>query len=448
MKKVRKLLTFMLALLLLLSSAGCSKNSDSDTASRRNRASSDEQTSSVELENKETPSVVYIMDEKGEWKEYAKLEIQSGEINSYFLDALIEECIVALKERNGYSTAEAAQDFYSSGYKIYSTLDPKVQSSLEKVFTDPKYALTNNDGEALQGAMVVQDYWGNIKGIVGGIGKKTENRGYNRATMAIRQPGGIIKPLSAYAPAIDNGLITATSVMEDKEVIYYEGKEYEWYPQNWYYGYNGKMTVDYAVKRNVNTIPVQIVDMLSIETSFSYLKNKFNFMHLNEGADKNYASLGIGGTSGGVTVLESAAAYAVFGNKGYYYEPTTFISMYDKNDELIVGNPRVSTSVLAESTAAEMNSMLQGVIEEVGTGQAVKDYFSDMPTFAATATSNAGEYADDTWFVGGTPYYTAACWCGYDSNTYIAKSYEKTALKMWGEVMAEIHKDLPVISFQ
>lgn len=371
------------------------------------------------------------------------------EINSYFVDALIEEVIVKLMEVNNYDRETAVENFYNGGYKIYSTMDPDVQEALEKTFTDPKYSVTSSDGSLLQGSMTILDYEGNIKGIVGGMGEKTGNRGLNRATMSIRQPGSTIKPLAAYAPAIENDIITYSSILEDKATVYYEGKEYEWTPSNWYDGYKGNMLVEYALRRSVNTIPVHLVDLLTPQRAFNFVVDSFKLKNLNPNADANYSSLGMGGTNGGLTTLESAAAFSVFGNKGLYYEPTTIVSIYNRYGELIASNESVPTVALSEDTATIMNHLLRNVVTKTdATGYTVNEYISNMPIYAKTGTSNSGEYANDVWFVGGTPYYVASCWCGYDNNQAIKKAYEKTALKMWGAIMGEIHKDLPKKDFE
>ena len=208
-------------------------------------------------------------------------------INSYLVDTLIEEVITILMDQNGYKREAAIEDFYSGGYKIYSTMESHVQSALETVYNDSKFKITGKDGTALQGAMTVLDYNGNIKGIIGGIGEKKENRGLNRATMSPRQPGSTIKPLSAYAPAIENDLITFSTMIEDKKTVYYEGKEYEWFPENWYDKYWGKITVEYALRRSVNTIPVALVDLLTPQKSYDFIKGNFMLDSLNPTADAN-----------------------------------------------------------------------------------------------------------------------------------------------------------------
>ncbi len=371
------------------------------------------------------------------------------EINSYFVDALIEEVVATLVNIKGYDREEAIDDFYNGGYKIYATVDPEVQAAMEKVYTDEKYIIKGKDDKIIQGSMTVLDYNGNIKGIVGGIGEKTENRGLNRATMSPRQPGSTMKPLAAYTPAIEGDLITYSTILEDKKYVYYEGKEYEWSPPNWYDGYRGMMTIEYALRNSVNTIPTYIVDLLKPEKAFDFVYNKLGLKSLENPGDANYSPLGMGGTRGGVTTLQSAAAFAPFGDRGFYSEPTTFTAIYDQFGELVVSRKPQKTVVMGEDTACIMNHLLQTVVKSSdGTGKMLNDYFTGMPVYAKTGTSNSGEYARDVWFVGGTPYYVASAWCGYDSNQELKKEHEKMALKMWGEVMAKIHEGLPVKDFE
>ncbi len=367
-------------------------------------------------------------------------------INDYFVDNLIEEVITVLSDLKGYKREAALADFYSGGYKIYSTLDPVVQNSLEKVFTENKYSFKGKDGTLVQGAMTVLDYEGHIKGIVGGLGEKTENRGLNRATMSPRQPGSTIKPLSAYAPAIENNLITYSTVVDDTKTVYYEGKEYEWFPVNWYDRYDGIMGIEWALLNSVNTIPVQLVDLLTPQKSFDFVKGNFMLDGLNSPADVNYSPLGMGGTNGGITTYQSAAAFAAFGNGGLYYEPTSIVAIYDRFDELVYESKPKSSVAISEDTATIMNHLLQKVVSHSkGTGNKVNGHFKGMPVYAKTGTSDA---ANDVWFVGGTPYYVASCWAGFDSMEGIAKANDKIALRMWGDAMNLIHEGLAEKNFE
>jgi len=364
--------------------------------------------------------------------------LKEKEINSYFVDTLYEDVVNELMRIYKFDRSHAEKNFYNGGYKIYATLDPEIQAAVDKVFTNDKYALKGKDGQTLQGSITVMDYSGNIVGISGGIGEKTENRGLNRAIMSPRQPGSTMKPIAAYAPAIERDLITYSSIVNDKRIKYGN-----WTPNNWYGGYKGNITIKYALEKSVNTIPVYLVDKLSINDSFDFLTKTLGITTLNE-EDRNYSPLGMGGTNGGITTRESAAAYAIFGNGGKYYEPKTFVRIYDQQGELISSKEATPKIALGEDSATIMNKLLQNVVYgPEGTGRGAGSYVSRFELFAKTGTSNN---SNDLWFVGGTPHYVASCWAGYDQPQNITRA--NIALTMWGAVMSDVHKGLEKKSFE
>ncbi|MBR0466934.1 MAG: transglycosylase domain-containing protein [Clostridia bacterium] len=370
----------------------------------------------------------------------SKEALKEEDVNNYFVDALITQVTNDIAEKYGYDETHAAKLFYSSGYKIYSTVKPSVQQSVDEVFTNSDaYALESGDGQKLQGGISVMDYSGHVVGLSGGIGEKTVNLAFNRATDAARQPGSTMKPIAAYAPAIESGLITYSSIVDDTNKSYGG-----WTPVNWYRSYWGKITVKYALERSVNTIPVWLVNEMGPSKSYDFLTKTLGLKHLTS-EDINLAPLGMGGTNGGITPMESAAAFAIFGNGGKYYEPKLYYSVKDQHDEIVISNDEHQpVTAIGEDTATVMNKLLQNVVYgSYGTGGGAGGYVPGMRVYAKTGTSNN---SNDLWFVGGTPYYIASCWCGYDNQTSIRD--QGIALKMWGAVMSRVHSGLPSKDFE
>lgn len=360
------------------------------------------------------------------------------EVNSYFVDALISQVTDDLAEKYGYDDKHASTNFYTGGYKIYATLDPDIQNTIDKVFSDSDtYAIKSKDGQSLQGSITVMDYTGKVLGLSGGIGTKTENMVFNRAIDAKRQPGSTMKPIAAYAPAIEQDLIHYSSIVNDTSASY-NG----WTPVNWYKSYWGNMTVQYALERSVNTIPVYLVNKLTPQVSFDFLTQKLGITTLNS-ADVDLAPLGMGGTNGGIGTLQSAAAFSVFGNGGLFYEPTLYTAVYDQHGEIVLKGQDEPIVAISEDTATVMNHLLQGVVYgSNGTGSGARSFIPNMKIYAKTGTSNN---ANDLWFVGGSPYYIASCWCGYDTQAKVSNS--SMARKMWGAVMSKIHSGLEAKEF-
>lgn len=361
--------------------------------------------------------------------------LNQNNVNSYFVDALINQVSDDLAEKYGYEDAHANKLFYNGGYKIYATVDTEMQKAAEEVFADSEsYAIKGKDGTLMTGGITVMDYEGNIKAVVGGIGEKTTNRGFNCATDAKRQPGSTMKPIAAYAPAIENDLITYSTIVNDTKTNY-NG----WTPKNWYSSYWGNITVQYALERSVNTIPVYLVNKMKPQTSFDFLTTKLGITTLNA-EDVNLSPLGMGGTNGGLTTIESAAAFAVFGNGGLYYEPKLYTKVKDQQGNTVLENSSQGKMAISEDTATVMNHLLQTVVYGAnGTGGAAKSYIPNMKIYAKTGTSND---QNDLWFVGGTPYYVASCWCGYEVQQPIPQKHSGIALKLWGKVMSKVHTGL------
>lgn len=373
-------------------------------------------------------------------------EIYEGQINGYFVDALIDEVINDLAEKYNCTVDTASKMFYNGGYKIYSTIDTKVQSEMENVYnnTNKYFKLKSKlyPEEHVQSAMTVMDYEGHILGIVGGAGEKTVNRGLNRAIESPRQPGSTMKPLGVYCQAIENGYINYSSVFEDKplENYYSDGKKG---PHEWYGGYAGKMTVKTALERSANTIPCWILkDSIGIENSYKFLTEKLHLSHLTE-VDKNLASLALGGCQYGITTTESASAFAIFGNGGVYHKPTTYLSVENASGEKVLEYNGEGEQVIKPETATIMNHLLQNVVYGAnGTARPVANY-SRMKVYAKTGTTSE---ANDLWLVGGTPYYIGSVWYGFDQLENMPNS--TYAATIWKDIMSKLHKVLEFKEFE
>lgn len=358
------------------------------------------------------------------------------EISSYFADQVVSDVIRDLQTQKGYSEDFATQQVYNGGFKIYATVDKNIQDTMESVFEN-----TSNfpsTGKGGQSAMVIIDpYTGAIKGLVGGLGEKTDIRGWNRATQSKRQPGSAIKPLSVYAPAVDMGKITESTMIVDEEITI--GSD-NWKPKNSYNDFYGNMTVKEAVARSSNIPAVKVLDMVGLSSSFGYLQNKFHISTLVE-KDKNYSSLSLGGLTDGVTVKEMCAAYGCFANSGKYIAPYTYTQVVDSTGQVILQNSSNSSQAISAAAAYITSDLLYGVVNSPqGTGTSAK--LNNMPTYGKTGTTD-DDY--DKWFVGFTPYYVGAVWYGFDNPASISAAgvSGNPALNAWKLVMSKIHSSLP-----
>ena len=359
-------------------------------------------------------------------------------ITSYYVDQVVRDAISRLQEK-GYSESLATKMVYSGGLKIYCAYDPEIQSIVEEYYYN-----TNNfpDSSAQSSIVIIDPSDGRVVAMAGGIGEKEASFTLNRAAQSPRQPGSTIKPLAVYAPALDNGTInTSTRVMDKRKS--YDG----WVPRNYSYTYsNSEVGLDYALQQSLNTVPVEIMSDMGIQTSFDFMTQKLGFTTLVEAEEINgeiytdlgYAQLALGGLTHGATNIEMTAAYCIFPNQGVYNKPYTFTEIKNESGETILTGRDSDTTweAIKPETAAIMNRYLNSVVTSgTGRGAALSD-----GTFTAGKTGTTSENFD-RWFIGYSPYYVASVWYGYDTPASIEMS-SNPCIPVWKNVMDKVHSTI------
>ncbi len=374
------------------------------------------------------------------------------EVFSWYEDQVINDVISDLVEKLGISQTAATDLIYRGGLHIETCYDPDVQAYVDAVYTDRSVLeVDSQTGQEIQSAItVIDNRTGNVVALAGGIGEKEGSRILNRATDTVRPPGSSLKPLAVYAPALEMGLITPATVFDDTPIDL-DGSAW---PKNSYNYYKGLTTVYEALEDSVNTIAVKVLrDLVTPNLSYQFLEEKFGITSLEPGrtvngevkTDNALAPLALGGLTDGVSTYEMAAAYATFANNGMYKEPRTYLRVTavdtDGRETVLLENTSSSEAVLKESTVYYINTMLQNVIKN-GTGKTAN--FSGMTIAGKTGTTTSNY---DKWFVGYSPYYTAAVWVGYDQQERIPDS-SYLAARLWKLVMEPLHEGLEDTGFE
>ena len=363
--------------------------------------------------------------------------------NSYFTDAMIEDILEALMEEFGYDYDTATNALFNKGYKIYTTQNHKYQKIAESVFEDlsnTPYTRTDSKGktEQLQGAMTIVDpYTGYVLAMVGGTGTKTADRGWNWAT-SVRPCGSATKPISTYAPALDQGVLTGASTLDDYPVLELNDSAY---PKNDNGRFQGLVTLRRALVQSLNTCAVRACMKLGTWEAYDFMTSRLGFTTLTQSDSEQVGAMALGGYARGVTTEQMAAAYGAFVNEGIYTKPRTFVKVEDSKGNVILENEIQSNVAMKASTAALMNSFLYDVVNG-GTGSAAA--FSGMTLAGKTGTTND---LRDRYFVGYSPYYVGACWVGYESNSRVSSGGVNPAAILWNKVMSKVHEGLENKSF-
>ena len=372
---------------------------------------------------------------------------------SWFTEAMIGDVADALVEKYGitdkvrdngttYTAYEQAWDMvHGKGYKIYTTQNPKYQKIAEDVCYDLSNipytsSYTNSAGEQVEDQLqialtIVDPTNGYVVAMIGGAGEKQADRVWNWAVNA-RQCGSAIKPLSTYAPALDDGTINGASVIDDYPILL----NGDVWPRNDNWRYQGLMPLHLALRQSLNTCAVRINLAYGVTNSYDFLVNKLGFKNLTYTDSQQVGNMALGGFEKGVTTEEMAAGFATFVNEGVYTAPRTFIRVEDANGNVILENEAKSTVAMKNTTAALMNSLLQEASLQ-GTGYQAQ--FPGMHIAGKTGSTNSNK---DRYFAGYTPYYSCAVWAGYEHNQRIVASGNPCAV-IFQKVMKAIHEDLP-----
>ena len=400
----------------------------------------------------------YISEEEYRTNYNAELTLQvdqkalKNEINSWYVDMVIEDVIQDLTEEYHCSSSAASMMLFYGGLQIYTAVDPEIQTILENYYLEESHFQDAGAKKPVQSAMIVIDpSTGDILGVAGARGEKTGNRVQNYATNAKRPAGSSIKPLSVYAPALQNGLITYATVFDDVPVKFNtakSGKLVGW-PKNSPNVYRGLVNVNHALELSINTVSVRILEKLTPQTSFSFLHDKLQMNSLIDRletdtgilTDIDYAALALGQQNYGVTVREITTAYSALANHGIFNQSRSYLKVTDSQGNELLSNEYESYPVLSEENAYIMTRMLQNVVTN-GTAKAIT-LDSAVPVAGKTGTTQNNA---DKWFIGYTPYLIGGVWMGYEYPKSMDAFEGNPCVDIWDAVMRRLHKLYPKAS--
>lgn len=367
----------------------------------------------------------------------------------YFSRPVINEVVNDMVNVYKISKSEALEKLMYGGYKVYTTMDTELQNKVQAVVDDANGEIINpNNFPKAQASAVIMNYkTGEVKCIIGGRGTPQPNS-YNRAASEnfLRSPGSSLKPLTVYAPAINEKILTAGSMVEDSPIPSDIGSKYgnpPYDPKNSPPTYDGYMTVRDSIRSSKNTAATKIVDKVSLATSVSY-GEKFK-VQLDEEDKASMAAIALGqldgGSLGGTNPLTLAAAYGTFGNNGVYTNPKLYTKVLDRHDKVILENKLETETILTPQASYIVYDLLKEPI--IGTGPSAN--FGNMEIRGKTGTSS---FSNDVTFAGLTPYYSAAVWIGNDD--YSSLTNEAAGIYMnsdipallWGRIMGIAHENL------
>ena len=343
-----------------------------------------------------------------------------------YIEIVYDEALQLLIRQEGCTREEAKQLLFAKEHQIKTAFDPdahKALSTLEIVWKD----------SCAIGAAIT-DLQGNLLA-AGSVDPAGQNKNY---ALERRSPCSSFKALSVYTPAVERGVVHWSTLFEDSpyKQLTENGTDRDW-PANATGKYSMANTpVSDAVSQSLNTVAVKCLKELGVEESIAFLQNRFGIPLEEEeyvlkayGEEELLGSIALGYPETGITPVEMAGYYQIFGNGGIYTAPRTILSV-TAGEETLYQQEAAGRQAVTPETADIMNKLLQGVVARGGTGERAS--CSGIEVAGKTGT---GENNQDNWFVGVTPAYTLAVWHGEHS--------ENDASEMFSAVMQALYDTKP-----
>jgi penicillin-binding protein 1A len=346
--------------------------------------------------------------------------------HNWYIDAALKMVIADFAEMRDISLDAAAREIRRGGFRIYLNMDIEMQEKLEEAFLDPylvrdpsrRYAPGTPARDTLQAGFVLMDMRGNIVAVAGGVGDKMGNDAWNRAVQSRRHIGSAVKPFAVYAPAVDLGQITySTMLLDAPGRIPHPTRtgEFQDWPLN--FGNNrgsgvGR-TAYYAMAVSTNTQAARTLNMVGVRTAFHFVRDRLR-VDLDPSRHMDFSPLAGGAIE--VRLHEVAGAYQMFGNGGMFYRPSFYSQVVDHSGNVVLAQDTRGEQVIGADSAWVVNRMMRHVVNCSccpGTARIIHSPMGHIEVVGKTGTANS---MSDAVFAGLTPDYVGVIRIGFDDN--------------------------------
>jgi penicillin-binding protein len=348
-----------------------------------------------------------------------------------------------LKKKEYASLVEdARQQLLRGGYKITTTIDKQVYDLMHDVAEDPKNFSPDSKTKGVEqtAAIMLDNKTGAILGMIEGRDFHLEQM--NFATQMTRQPGSAMKPIAAYLPAIEKGLIQPASVLDDSPIILDNGGTSKHIPKNSNNKYSGLVTARTALNKSLNIPALKVfLDKVTIPEAWAFAKS-LGITTLTE-SDYHAQTGVIGGLAYGVSVEELTNAYSAIANKGVFNDAYLIESITTIDGRVVYQHKPDPKRVVSEQSAYLMTDMLRTVVTE-GTATMVKAKFKNYGKIPIAGKTGTTQNYGDVWFQGFTPDITLGVWAGYEQQIHTLSGEGKDRAKLiWASVMNAVTEARP-----
>ncbi len=324
--------------------------------------------------------------------------------------------LVKRQLKSSYSSSELS----AKGLRIFTPFDPLIQRALHQGLEN---GLSRFGQPDLQAAVVIADYLnGDIQALIGD--KQVDYPGFNRAVMAQRPIGSLIKPLLLYS--LLEGDRSLATLVNDKAINIKQSDGKVWTPRNYDRQFHGKMSLYQAFVKSYNLPFVHFGVQGGLEALVKNLERIDLLKH-----EVVYPSILLGTSA--MSAFEVAQMYQVIANNGYFTPLTTIRQVSDKDNRVLDRIPLKSQKIFNQSQMIQVQRAMVGVVEE-GTARYLNTRFKGQSLAGKTGTTNDTR---DSWFSGFSDRLLGVVWLGNDDNKSIKLTGSSGALRVWADIMAQ-----------
>ncbi|MEX2460043.1 MAG: transglycosylase domain-containing protein [Paenibacillaceae bacterium] len=328
---------------------------------------------------------------------------------------------------------EAREQLLNKGYRVYTTIDPVIYNGMKGIAANKKYYVDNDPVKGVEqiGSIMINNKTGAILGMIEGRDFQVEQM--NHATQMVRQPGSAMKPIAAFLPALEAGIIQPASIIDDVPMVLENGSGVH-LPENWDGKFHGLITAREALKWSYNIPALKLFnDKVGIPEAWNFVK-KLGITTITAQDDQAKTGV-IGGLTYGVSVEELTNAYSSIGNQGTYNDSYLIAKIENAMGEVIYEHHVEAKTVFSKQTAFLMTDMMKSVVSG-GTAADLKDSFKHYNEVPIVGKTGSTQNDADAWFIGYTPDITVGVWAGYDQPiNKLSKSGTARAKKIWAHIM-------------
>ena len=332
--------------------------------------------------------------------------------------------------RNSLQEKYGADAMYRSEFKIYTTIDARLQEAAYDAVTQGVLRVEEtNKYKGLQGALLCMDPGtGGVLAMVGGVDFGASQ--FNRAIQARRQPGSAFKPI-VYAAALDKGK-TLVSTVDDSPIEFSRSETEIWKPKNYDEAFLGPIPLLEALAKSRNLATVRLLNEIGVDTAIGMARN----LGIQSPIERNL-SIALG--SSGMTPLEMVTAYSTFAAGGRRPTPFFIREVQDGQGNVLERTVAKSVQAIAPETAYLTTRLMQEVLR-TGTGASAKGLSPNLAGKTGTTNENT-----DAWFIGGSPNLIAGVWVGFDTPASLGKrqTAASVALPIWAQFFGQALKYVP-----